>query len=227
MLLLYPFFYILLSNPKWHGAAFKLKQCWAHLLMFGLLSPVRVKYEGTLPNEAFVICANHTSYIDIIVMYLAIPKLFLFMGKAELLKWPLFNIFFKKMDIAVNRRSSVDAGKAYKKAKQALENGVSMALFPEGTIPNNPPQLKIFKNGAFRLALEQKCPIVPVSFIGNYKVLGGDVHKWNSWARPGLIKVIVHPAIETKSLSETELVPLRNKVFQILEQDQIEHGNYK
>ena len=43
-------------------------------------------------------------------MYNVVPEYFLFMGKYELLKWPLFNIFFKGMNIAVNRGSHTGGG---------------------------------------------------------------------------------------------------------------------
>ncbi len=53
-----------------------------------------------LPPGPYVICSNHSSYLDIIQMYPILPRTkFMFIGKAELLRWPVINIFFKKMDI--------------------------------------------------------------------------------------------------------------------------------
>lgn len=94
-------------------------------------------------------------------MYNVIPEYFLFMGKYELLRWPLFNMFFKDMNIAVNRGSHVEAAKAFRRAANALDRGTSLALFPEGTIPVFTPRLKPFKDGAFKLAIEKQVPIVP------------------------------------------------------------------
>ena len=49
-------------------------------------------------------------------MYNVIPEYFLFMGKYELLRWPLFKIFFKDMNIAVNRGNRVEAAAAFRRA---------------------------------------------------------------------------------------------------------------
>ncbi|MBK7084897.1 MAG: 1-acyl-sn-glycerol-3-phosphate acyltransferase [Flavobacteriales bacterium] len=57
--------------------------------------------------------SNHSSYLDIVQMFNLVPDYFLMMGKYELQRWPLFRIFFKRMDIAVNRGSRVEAAKAF------------------------------------------------------------------------------------------------------------------
>jgi 1-acyl-sn-glycerol-3-phosphate acyltransferase len=163
-----------------------------------------------------VICCNHSSYLDIIQMYNVLPSYFLFMGKYELLKWPLFNIFFKGMNIAVNRGSHIEAAKAFRKAAQAIDRGTSIALFPEGTIPAYTPRMKPFKDGAFRLAIEKQVPIVPITFIDHWRLFGEPLELL-SRARPGIARAVVHAPIPTQGLTMDDLVSLRRKVYEVIE----------
>lgn len=157
-----------------------------------------------------VIVANHASYLDIILAYHALPINIIFMAKAELLKVPLFNIFFKKLDVPVNRKSNSDAHKALIKAAEEIDKGNNMFIFPEGTISNE-GKLKPFKNGAFKLAIDKQVPIVLITFISNWKLLqNGGFFK--SLGRPGLAKIVIHEPISTKGMTDENLVSLREQV---------------
>jgi 1-acyl-sn-glycerol-3-phosphate acyltransferase len=170
-----------------------------------------------------VICSNHGSYLDIIQMYNVIPQYFLFMGKYELLRWPLFKIFFKDMNIAVNRGSHIEAAKAFRRAAEALDRGTSIAIFPEGTIPLDAPRMKPFKDGAFRLAIEKQVPIVPVTFVNHWELFG-EPEQFTSRARPGMARAVVHQPIDTKGLTEADLVALRRRVYEVIEGPLLEFG---
>ncbi|MCB0765395.1 MAG: 1-acyl-sn-glycerol-3-phosphate acyltransferase, partial [Flavobacteriales bacterium] len=158
LVLLYIPFRVLLFRPRRYEKAFRLKRAWAGFLQYACGTPVRIERRGALPPPPYVICCNHSSYLDIIQMYNVVPEYFLFIGKYELLRWPLFNIFFKGMNIAVNRGSHVEAAKAFRRAASAIDRGTSIALFPEGTIPAFTPRLKPFKDGAFKMAIEKQVP---------------------------------------------------------------------
>lgn len=215
--LLYVPFRILLFRPRRYQLAFRLKRAWAFFLQWMLFIPVRVEHRGARPPAPYIICCNHSSYLDIIQMYNVIPEYFLFMGKYELLKWPLFNIFFKGMNIAVNRGSRVEAAKAFRKAAKALDRGTSLALFPEGTIPASSPRMKPFKDGAFRLAIEKQVPIVPITFVDHWRLFG-DPPELLSRARPGIAHAVVHQAIPTVGLTMDDLVDLRLRVYRTIEE---------
>jgi len=139
------------------------------------------------------------------------------MAKVELGNIPLFNIFFRTVDISVDRQSGRESFKAFKEAGESLENGMSIVNYPEGKISTHVPMLARFKNGPFRLAIEKKIPIVPLTMLDNWKMLyvdGGKMH-----GRPGISRVIVHPPIETKHLSPDDVDELKRKVFHIIERD--------
>ncbi|MEC7005687.1 MAG: lysophospholipid acyltransferase family protein, partial [Bacteroidota bacterium] len=76
-------------------------------MMFFVGIKYEIKMESTIPfNKPYIICPNHKSYLDIVLMYLIIPHDFAFIGKSELLKWPVVRIFFKRgVDIPVYRDS--------------------------------------------------------------------------------------------------------------------------
>jgi 1-acyl-sn-glycerol-3-phosphate acyltransferase len=196
--------------------AFALKRIWSKAFQVLLFCPVQVKRKSPLPKAPYIICSNHSSYLDIVLFYSVFPDYFLFIGKGELLKWPLFRLFFKQMDIPVDRDNFVNAYEAFNKAGEALDRGHSVAIFPEGTIPWSAPRMKSFKNGAFKLALEKNVPIVPVTWVNNYRRFGEPTDLW-SGGHPGIAKVVVHEAIYPKDFSPEESLPLRRKVFRVID----------
>src|ERR1700752_241027 len=111
---------------------------------------IKKKYEidpKEIPSPC-VIVSNHASYLDIIVSYFVIKNYFVFMAKFELNKAPLFKIFFKDMQISVNRGSRSASHKALARAGEEIDAGHSVFIFPEGTISSN-GKLIPFKNGPF------------------------------------------------------------------------------
>lgn len=216
LVLLYLPFRILLYTPQRYYKAFRLKRIWARYLAYASGVPPRIVRRASLPEPPYVICCNHSSYLDIIQMYNVIPRYFLFMGKYELLKWPLFNIFFQGMNIAVNRGSHTEAAKAFRKAAQAIDRGTSIALFPEGTIPAYTPRMKPFKDGAFKLAIEKQVPIVPVTFVDHWRLFGEPLELF-ARARPGIARVVVHDPITTVGLRDADVPELRHRVYEVIE----------
>ena len=151
-------------------------------------------------------------------MYLLFPKHpFLFLGKAELLKVPLVKTFFKRLHIPVYRnKGGRNANKALEAADQALKQGWSIIIFPEGGIKEHlVPALQVFKDGAFRLAKNNKVPIVPITFLNHYVLLEDPALK-NSVARPGTSQVVVHPTIDAITVTNTELDILKLNAFETI-----------
>jgi len=90
-----------------------------------------------------------------------------------------------------------------------------MVMFPEGGIENDyPPQLQEFKNGPFRLAIEQQIPVLAVTSLNTWKVFWDDGLKYGS--RPGICQIFVHKSIETAGLSVDDADTLKNRVFNII-----------
>jgi 1-acyl-sn-glycerol-3-phosphate acyltransferase len=213
---LYPIFLILLSREDWFKYAFRLKKVWAHCILFSTGIFYTIRNEGKIdPNQAYILTPNHSSYLDILTANIAFPNYFHFMGKAELRNVPLFNIFFKNMNISVDRSSIKDSHKAYKRARKDLQKGISLAIFPEATIPDCSPELGPFKNGAFKLAIEMQVPIVPITFLDNWCIFP-DRNGQKFLLRPGLSRIVVHPSISTIGLTENDANALRDQVKDLI-----------
>jgi 1-acyl-sn-glycerol-3-phosphate acyltransferase len=178
----------------------------------------RVKYEVPIDwKRTYIICGNHTSNLDVSSISMAAKNNFCFIGKEELLSNLVLSFFFRTIDITVNRESKISAFRAFKVAADRLMNGVSVVIFPEATIPEEyPPQLHPFKNGAFRLAIKLKIPIIPITSLDTWKIL------WNTGtekgSKPGICNIFVHQPIETAHLTIDDADALRDKVHGIIKQ---------
>ncbi len=223
LLLLYPVFYLLLSRKEWFPKAFTMMKFWARILIYIPGIRYKVKYETKLsPNKTYVYCSNHSSYLDIVLSYCAIPYYFVFMGKQELRKAPLFNIFFKEMNILVDRKSNIGSHRSLEEAAKKIEQGQSVVLFPEGTISREAPKLRAFKNGAFKLAIEKQVPIVPITFVNNWKLLQ-DRPFLQGLSRPGLALIEVHRPIPTKGMTMDDILALKAQVENTIEKSLIDY----
>lgn len=205
--------------------AFKLKKFWARWILHLPGIFIKVRYSTPpeeLPHPA-VYCANHASYLDIVISYLLIPHYYVFMGKQELDKAPLFRIFFKEMNILVERGNNKSSHNAFLKAEKEIDRGNGAFIFPEAGISSN-GKMRGFKNGAFKLAIEKQVPIVPITYLNNWKRLqNGGFFK--SHGGPGISRIIVHAPIPTKGLTENDLVSLKTQVYEIISKDLELHEN--
>lgn len=216
-LLFYPLFLVYLSQPKWYPKAHALRRLWGKIIMFfsGLFP--KTYYEEKLDaKKTYIFTPNHFSYLDIVSVNVQMPFYFNFMAKSELASIPLFRIFFRTIDIPVARNSVSGAKQAYLLATERLRNNTSLLNFPEGGIGDQVPQMKPFKLGAFKMAIENKIPIVPITIADNWKRLpsGG----LDSGGQPGRMRMFVHRAIDTSNLKEGDEQELASMVYRIIEE---------
>lgn len=213
-LLIFPFYIIFSFNKNWHRFAYSLDHYWG-LIYFPLcFFKTQIEFEGTKPGKGPVIyCANHFSTIDIPSLAL-LPKQACYVGKESIKKIPLFGYMFRTLHITVNRSSLKDRGRVYQKYKEAIEEGKSLFIYPEGGITStNFPTQSTYKEGAFRVAIEQQIPIVPITIPNNWKVLpDGD------WLiKENFVKLIVHEPIETAGLTHEDVRNLKDKVWNLIQ----------
>lgn len=221
LLVQYPIYFILTRSPKTANVIIFLKRyVWTSLMQIFMLVGVYRLKKTKLGKGPYIICPNHSSYYDIVLMYRFIPGKVIFMGKSELKKWPLLNVFFKNgnFHIAVDRKNPIDAKKALSMAEKRIDEGKSIVIFPEGTIPDNAPVLNRFKSGAFKLAIEKQIPVVPVTFLDNWRLMSDPVKLFGP-CRPGIARAIIHEPIETKGMTEKDVLSLQQRVHAIIEND--------
>jgi 1-acyl-sn-glycerol-3-phosphate acyltransferase len=215
-----PFFLLLVNGRLKYKLAFSLKKIWSKTICILVFVKVKVEGKENFPKDsAYVICPNHSSYLDIIIMYLVVPKEFAFLGKAEVLRWPIINLFFKRgIDIPVYRFSVKRLKECLVLAKTALLEGRSIAIFPEGGWQDRSKKLRRFKNGAFILALETKSAVVPITFKNNFDLFT-DHSDFGGFCRPGIARVVVHKPLNPKTYIEKDLISLRNQTYHIIKKE--------
>jgi len=157
-------------------------------------------------NKIYVVVANHQSLADIVLMY-KIKMQFKWVAKESLFKIPVlgWNMRLAK-HIRLRRNEFSSIKRVYREAAQWLRSGVSVLFFPEGT-RNSDSEMGEFQNGAFKLAIKEKVPILPVLIRGTRDAIPKG--SWRFTTKIScLIKVL--PAIDTSTYSPADYSRLSN-----------------
>lgn len=199
LLIMGPLMFILLIKEKWYPYFFILARIWAKLALFGTGFYYKIErkqnFEG---NKSYMLIANHTSMTDIMLMLAVVNRPFVFVGKIELAKIPLFGFFYRRSCILVDRSNSRSRMEVFEQAQKRLNRGLSICIFPEGGVPTDESiVLANFKDGAFRLAIEHQIPIVPITFPDNKKRMSYTFFSGSM----GVMRAKVHPFIYTKGMT--------------------------
>ncbi len=170
IIILSPILIISVSREQWYPFFFKIARLWAKFILVGMGFRWSVEHDEVLEKQkSYMFIANHTSMIDIMLMLASVNMPFVFVGKKELAKIPIFGFFYKKTCILVDRSSARSRQGVFLRAQRRLQSGVSVCIFPEGKVPEEHIVLDQFMDGAFRLAINHEIPIVPLVFLDNKK----------------------------------------------------------
>jgi len=131
-----------------------------------------MKYEVSgvehFPSEgAAIVAANHVTNFDVFPMQFSLPRVIFFMGKAELFKNPIMDVVLRNLSAFPINRGDKDMW-AMQHAAKVLQQNQVLGMFPEGTRSKG-KGLTVAKTGTARLAIEAKCPIVPMAIVGSDK----------------------------------------------------------
>lgn len=144
-----------------------------------------------LPSEPCIVAANHSSYLDGVILSAALPPRFGFVIKREVTRVPLVHYFLRRIGSQFVERFDTRRGAADARRILALaEAKQSLAFFPEGTFRTD-PGLRRFHNGAFAAAVRADVPLVPVVIRGARQMLGAG--KW--LPKRSTLAVIVKPPV--------------------------------
>ena len=169
IIVLFPVLLVLTISEKTYSQFFKVARFWAYIVIYGMFWwPVIYRDAKMKKGESYMLVANHASMADIMLMLLVARNPFVFVGKAELGKIPIFGFFYRRTCILVDRSDAQSRQAVFKRASERLDSGIGICIFPEGGVPSDRSiVLDKFKDGAFRLAIEHQIPVVPMSFYDN------------------------------------------------------------
>ncbi len=182
------------------------RKIWAPVLLWVFGVKLDVKgLEKISKSDIFILMSNHSSYLDIPVLFSIMPFNLYFVAKKELGKVPFLGFYLRRVEMILIDRSNTAAAKAsMENAGKTIRGGKTVVIFPEGTSKAG-AKVGQFKKGGFHLAHAAKVPILPVRIIGTEKI-------WPNPTKPkinrGTVKVIIGdpftPILETKEdIAET------------------------
>jgi 1-acyl-sn-glycerol-3-phosphate acyltransferase len=214
ILIMLPFLVASIATEKGYPYFFKMARLWAKFILFGMGFYYTVEKSQELdPNKSYMIVANHTSMADIMLMLAVIKNPFVFVGKKELSKIPLFGFFYKRTCILVDRSCSKSRMEVFNSAEKRIKRGLSVCIFPEGGVPSDETiVLDTFKDGAFRLAIEHQIPILPITFGDNKKRFSYTFFS----GTPGIMRVKIHSLVQTLGKKGVDRKEIREEIYEII-----------
>lgn len=202
-------------NGNWTHIA---NRCVAKTIIRLLCSKTNIKgIENIDKKKTYILASNHQSLLDIVILLSVIPLQFRFIAKISLLFVPLvgFNILASR-HILINRKRKFSAYKSLQKAIEALKNGKSILIFPEGTRTQT-DEVKPFKRGSLMLALNSKKPILPITLNDTRKLF----QKGNKYTGPGEITITIEKPISTEKITKNNQNKYLQKLYTTI------NNNYK
>ena len=145
---------------------------WGRIIVRSLLLPVTVEGQEHLEKEqSYVFVANHQGAFDIFLIYGFLNRNFKWMMKRSLGSIPFVGFACRRShQIFVDKRGPKKIKETYDRAREILQQGYSVTVFPEGARSFTGHMGK-FRKGAFALADELQLPVVPLTINGSFDVL--------------------------------------------------------
>ncbi|MEJ6791668.1 MAG: lysophospholipid acyltransferase family protein [Lacinutrix sp.] len=208
IIIMFPLLILSILKESWYPYFFKLARIWARAILIGMgFNTKIIREQIPAQDKSYMFIANHTSMADIMLMLVTVKNPFVFVGKAELAKIPLFGFFYKRTAILVDRSNEKSRKEVFKSAQRRLKQGLSICIFPEGLVPEEEVLLADFKSGAFRLAINYQIPIVPITFADNKKLFSFTFFSGG----PGRMRAKIHKFIETKDLTAKDSAVIKER----------------
>lgn len=175
MLILLPFF-LLFSyyrpDPKKTTAFASMARIWMGVFLPLAGCPLTVRgREKFAPGQPYIVLCNHNALLDVPISYPGIPGGNKTIAKIEMAKIPIFGMFYRTGSVLVDRKDESSRRESFTKMKEALDMGLHMCIYPEGTRNKTNDPLKSFHDGAFRLAMNTGKPILPAVIFNTRKVM--------------------------------------------------------
>ena len=166
-------------------------------------------------NKQYIFVANHISYMDIPPIVASIKQPIRVLGKYEIVRIPVFGWIYKTTVILVDRKNADRRSRSVRALKAAINHGISIFIFPEGTFNETGQPLKDFFDGAFRIAIETQTTIKPLLFVDTV-----DRMHYNNFfsLTPGKSRVVYLPEVDVSNYNMKQIPQLKQYVYQLMEE---------
>lgn len=213
IVVLFPILMISILKEAWYPLFFRIARFWSWFILIGMGFRVKIERdEIPKKSKSYMFIANHTSMADIMLMLVTVKNPFVFVGKAELAKIPLFGFFYKRTSILVDRTDPKSRQTVFLRAQRRLKQGMSICIFPEGGVPDEAIDLDLFKDGAFRMAINHQIPIVPITFADNKKRFSYTFFSGS----PGIMRAKIHVFLSTEDLKVSDTKALNERARNLI-----------
>ncbi len=192
----------------------RIARLWARVSLWAAASKVAVRgLENLRKYPLAVYASNHTSYMDIPVVFASLPFQFRILAKKELWQWPFIGWYLNRSgQIPIDTENPHATLSSLGAGVRALRSGMPLFVFPEGRRTDT-GELNPFFSGAAFLALRAHTPIVPLALSGGYDLL--PMHSAHFYPVP--LTLSVGEPIETKGMALREAGELTERVRAAIE----------
>lgn len=192
----------------------RIARLWARACLFAAGSRVIVRGAENLRKHPLAVYAsNHTSFMDIPVVFSSLPFQFRILAKKELWQWPFIGWYLSRSgQIPVDTENGHATLSSLGSGVKALRSGMPLFVFPEGRRTES-GELNTFLSGAAFLAIRAQAPIVPLALTGGYDLL--PMHSCHFFSVP--LTLTVGEPIETKNMTIRQADELTNSVRAAIE----------
>lgn len=188
---------------------------WAQFIIRILLLPVKVEgRENLVKGQSYVFVANHQGAFDIFLIYGFLSRNFKWMMKRQLRQMPFVGKACESAHhIFVDKRGASKIRETYDRARQTLQGGMSLVVFPEGA-RSFTGHMGVFKRGAFMLADDIELPVVPLTINGSFDIMPRTRDmKWVVW-HP--LRLTIHKPIQPVGKGTDNIKYLEQESYKVV-----------
>jgi len=210
MLIFFPFFLCCFfwKEPARGRMSHPIFRIWMSIYL--PLIGIWLKVKGTenfAKGKNYIVLCNHNSLMDVPVTTPWIPTANKTIAKIEMSKIPMFGMLYRLGSILVDRKDKDSRRKSFTLMKEVLDMGLHMCIYPEGTRNKTGEPLKEFHDGAFKLAIDTRKPIMPALLFGTARILPNNK---SFYLLPGIIRFHFLPPVEITADATAETLKERS-----------------
>ncbi|WP_276503291.1 lysophospholipid acyltransferase family protein [Terrimonas pollutisoli] len=209
----------LVPEPKGTDIFIRLARIWMRVWLTLVGCPVTVSGKKNFAKgKTYIVTFNHNSLLDVPLSCPFVPGANKTIAKKSFTKIPLFGWYYRKGSVLVDRKSETSRRQSFEEMKNVLKKGMHMCIYPEGTRNRTTEPLKKFYDGAFKLAVETKTPVIPTLIFNTKKAL--PVNK-SFYFLPQKLEMHFLEPVDSNNISTGQL---KEKVFEIMKDYFVKHN---